>query len=159
MMTYTLNDLHNHDPWLWNVADPSQADEAHVRTYLEGLYPGIQLSDEQMEDFVQNSINEEAPPPPSRGSPPPPPLPDTRPLIDAHWRTNHLERWAELNIKPEHCPVCFESDVTWDGCLGFGKYILTPTRCIHWFCEDCFEHIRGMDGERRRRCPMCKDPW
>jgi hypothetical protein len=81
---------------------------------------------------------------------------DTRPLINKEWRRNNRARAKELDKKPEHCPVCLESeDVVWDGPLNYDE----PTKCIHWFCEECFQTIQWMTDERRRRCPMCKDPW
>ena len=140
-MTYTLSDLHARDPWLVG---------ADVRTYLEGLYPGIQLSAEQMEDFLQNSDR-----------PPPAPTTDTRPLINKEWIEQNPERWEELNIKPECCPVCLETDVNeWRGQLLCKSEQFTRNRkCTHWFCSECFVHICRMSGARRRRCPMCKDQW
>ena len=83
---------------------------------------------------------------------------DTRPLINKEWIEQNPERWEELQEKPEHCPVCFESEgVLWDGRLNLIEG--DDTRCTHWFCHECFEHIQGMTDGMRRRCPMCKDQW
>ena len=93
-----------------------------------------------------------------------PSQPDTRPIINQEWIEQNPERWKELNEKPDHCPVCFESeDVNWDGCLAYcletDDIVSQPTKCTHWFCHDCFDHIQDMGDDNKRRCPICKDPW
>ena len=140
--------------------------DLNIDELREGLiedFPGLQLTDEEArvlhDEIHEEDVTEEEEEVEDSEAPPPEPEPlsDTRPLINEEWRRNNRERWKELMETPEHCPVCLESeDVIWDGKLNYGE----PTKCTHWFCHECFGHIQGMNkGDRRRRCPLCKDAW
>ena len=145
----------------WEFSESSFLTPHELRSLLLNTYGGLLLSDPELAmlhdlisgghsdwdwDSEEEVEEEEEEPPPI----------DTRPIINKQWIKRNPKKWKELNKTPDHCPVCFESeDVIWDGCLNHGA----PTRCTHWFCEDCFDTIRGMGDPRRRRCPMCKDQW
>jgi len=159
MKHYNLRDLCINAPLFLSTWD------LNIDELREGLivhFPGLQLTDEEArvlhDEIHEEDVTEEEEEVEDSEAPPPEPEPlsDTRPLINEEWRRNNRERWKELMETPEHCPVCLESeDVIWDGKLNYGE----PTKCTHWFCHECFGHIQGMTDDRRRRCPMCKDPW
>jgi hypothetical protein len=123
--------------------DPLEAEEISRRAFERQT----QEDRDSDEDSEEDSEEEEEPS-----------ATDTRPLINKEWIEQNPERWEELQEKPEHCPVCLESEgVLWDGRLNLIEG--DDTRCTHWFCHECFEHIQGMTDGMRRRCPMCKDQW
>ena len=143
-----------------DLSEHRSCDWHELRRLLMNFHDGLELSlggeaselwdliheDDSDSDEEEEEEEEEPPPPPT----------DTRPLINQEWRKNNPERWKELNETPDHCPVCFESeDVKWHGYLNTG----ISTKCTHWFCLDCFRHIKWMDDLSKRKCPICKDSW
>ena len=61
-------------------------------------------------------------------------------------KEDNFVRGVNYTSVQQECPVCMDT-----------QHLIT-LRCRHSFCGGCLSRHINMEGERHRRCPLCRDP-